>query len=36
MHGSATAPIRKQATMASTHSGRFPITVITTSPRPTP
>ena len=29
VQGRATAPIRKQATIASTHSGRFPITVIT-------
>ena len=36
LHGSATAPMRKQATMASTHSGVLPITVITTSPRPAP
>ena len=36
LQGSATAPIRKQATIVSTHSGRLPISVITTSPRATP
>ena len=36
VHGSTTAPMRKHATIASTHSGRLPISVITTSPRPTP
>ncbi len=36
VHGSATAPMRKQASSAKTHSGRLPISVITTSPRPIP
>ena len=36
VHGSTTAPMRKQATIASTHSGRLPTSVSTTSPRPTP
>src|SRR5579875_3299141 len=36
LQGSTTAPIRKQATIASTHCGRLPISVSTTSPRPTP
>ena len=36
MQGWATAPIRQQASIAYAHSGRFPTTVITTSPRPTP
>src|SRR4051794_27156150 len=36
LHGSTTAPSRKQATIASTHSGRLPTSVITTSPRPIP
>ena len=36
VHGSTTAPRRKQATIVSTHSGRLPISVMTTSPRPTP
>ena len=34
--GWATAPMRQQASMAKTHSGRLPTTVMTTSPRPTP
>ena len=36
LHGRATAPRRKHATIVSTHSGRLPITVMTTSPAPTP
>src|SRR4051794_8647741 len=36
VHGSTTAPSRKQATMARTHSGRLPTSVSTMSPRPTP
>ena len=36
LQGSATAPIRQQASIASTHSGRLPTSVITTSPRRTP
>ena len=32
VQGRATAPMRKQASMASTHSGRLPTTVMTTSP----
>ena len=36
MQGSTTAPMRKQASIVSTHSGRLPISVITTSPRCTP
>ena len=35
-HGSATAPSRQAPSSAKTHSGRAPISVITTSPRPTP
>ena len=35
VQGSTTAPMRKQAIIVSTHSGRLPIKVITTSPRPT-
>ena len=36
VQGSATAPIRQHASIASTHSGRLPIAVITTLPAPTP
>ncbi len=36
VHGSTTAPMRKQATIVSTHSGRLPMSVSTTSPRCTP
>jgi hypothetical protein len=36
LQGSATAPIRQQASRLSTHSIRFPTSVITTSPRLTP
>ncbi len=36
LQGSATAPIRKQASIASTHSIRLPTRVITASPRSTP
>ena len=36
VHGSTTAPMRKQAHIVNTHSGRLPISVITTSPRPIP
>ena len=36
LQGSATAPIRQQASSVSTHSIRFPTSVITTSPRLTP
>src|SRR3954468_1001061 len=36
VHGSTTAPIRKHATIESTHSGRLPMRVRTTSPRATP
>ena len=36
LQGSATAPIRQQASSVSTHSIRLPTSVITTSPRPTP
>ena len=36
LQGSATAPIRQQASIVSTHSIRFPTRVMTTSPRPTP
>ena len=36
VQGRATAPMRKHATSASTHSSRLPITVMTTSPGPTP
>ena len=36
VHGNATAPRRKHAHMLATHSGRLPISVITTSPFPTP
>ena len=36
LQGSATAPIRQQASSASTHSIRLPTSVITTSPRRTP
>ena len=36
LQGIATAPIRKQASMASTHSIRLPTRVMTASPRPTP
>src|SRR6202020_2838358 len=32
VQGSTTAPMRKQAHIAITHSGRLPISVITTSP----
>ena len=35
-HGSATAPSRQAPSIANTHSGRAPISVMTTSPRPTP
>ena len=34
--GSATAPSRHAPSIANTHSGRAPISVMTTSPRPTP
>ena len=36
LHGSATAPIRQQASSESAHSIRLPTRVITTSPRRTP
>ena len=36
VHGWATAPMRQAATIAYTHSGRLPTSVITTSPRRTP
>ena len=36
LQGSATAPIRQQASSVSTHSIRLPTSVITTSPRRTP
>ncbi len=36
LQGSATAPIRQQASSVSTHSIRLPTRVITTSPRFTP
>ena len=36
LQGRAIAPIRQQASIASTHSIRLPTSVITTSPRPTP
>ncbi len=36
LQGSATAPIRQQASSASAHSTRLPSSVITTSPRRTP
>ena len=36
LQGSATAPIRQQASSVSTHSIRLPTSVITTSPRFTP
>ena len=36
LQGSATAPIRQQASIARTHSTRLPTRVMTTSPRPTP
>ena len=36
LQGSATAPIRQQASRLSTHSSRLPTRVMTTSPRPTP
>ena len=36
LQGIATAPIRKQASIASTHSTRLPTRVITASPRCTP
>jgi len=36
LQGSATAPIRQQASRVSTHSIRLPTSVITTSPRFTP
>ena len=35
-HDAGTAPMRKQASMARTHSERLPIQTSTTSPRPTP
>ncbi len=36
LHGRAIAPIRQQASIASTHSIRLPARTITTSPRCTP
>jgi hypothetical protein len=36
LHGIATAPMRKQASIASTHSIRLATSVITTSRRSTP
>ena len=36
MHGNAIAPMRMHATIVNTHSGRLPMSVITTSPRRTP
>ena len=36
LQGIAIAPIRQQASIASTHSIRLPTSVITTSPRRTP
>ena len=36
VQGRTTAPMRKHATIVSTHSGRLPTSVRTTSPRPTP